>query len=558
MKHSVMSLMESRMHGDMQVRFGGRYIKTYCRKAARRDMPSQRVLQWPRNLSGREYNGMNALMLLLHCEKEGYKIPRFCTFDCVQRLNKPGKDGKELPRVSVLKGEKSFPVMLTTFTYIHKETKEKIKYDDYKKLSDEEKAQYNVYPRMQVFRVFNVAQTNLQGARPELWEQLERENGKRVENGEHFSFEPVDAMIKDNLWICPIKPRYQNEAYYSIAKNEIVVPEKEQFKSGEAFYGTLFHEMTHSTGAEGVLDRIKPTNFGSAEYAREELVAELGSALVAQRYGMTKHIKEDSCAYLKGWLDELKESPQFIKTTLQDVKRASSMITQKVDKIAQELEQRVSERQDNKVSSPKRILYASVAYLQSDNDTRQFEELRDKGDYAGVLTLAKEYYDGNGMDEQHTYASPLQNRGDDLLIEDKDFAVVYNGHVGGTYEVMLKYTEQEVCDHIRRYGVNRASEDVKEVAKDMAAEQFAALAQQKNPVFEMPNGDVLHIVYNRETDMLDVGQVTNAGLAVQHSFPYDHNTTLDDNLQEVNEKLEGMEEYRGKVQEKDYADGLRR
>lgn len=83
------------------------------------------VLQWPRNLSGREYNGMNALMLLLHCENEGYKIPRFCTFDCVQRLNKPGKDGQELPRVSVLKGEKSFPVMLTTFTCIHKETKEK-------------------------------------------------------------------------------------------------------------------------------------------------------------------------------------------------------------------------------------------------------------------------------------------------------------------------------------------------------------------------------------------------------------------------------------------------
>lgn len=55
------------------------------------------ALQWPRNLSGREYNGMNAFMLMLHCEKEGYKIPRFCTFDCVQRMNKPGKDGQELP-----------------------------------------------------------------------------------------------------------------------------------------------------------------------------------------------------------------------------------------------------------------------------------------------------------------------------------------------------------------------------------------------------------------------------------------------------------------------------
>lgn len=306
------------------------------------------ALQWPRNLHGREYNGMNAFMLLLHCEKEGYKIPRFCTFDCVQKLNKSGKDGEELPRVSVLRGEKSFPVMLTTFTCIHKETKEKIKYDDYKKLSDDEKEQYNVYPKMQVFRVFNVAQTNLQEARPELWQKLEQENSRpAIEEGEHYSFAPVDTMIRDNLWICPITPKYQNDAYYSITKNEIIVPEKEQFRSGESFYGTLFHEMTHSTGAEGVLDRFKPTTFGSPEYAREELVAELGSALVAQRYGMTKHIKEESCAYLKGWLDELKESPQFIKTTLLDVKRATSIITQKVDKIAQELEQNVGEKQEN-------------------------------------------------------------------------------------------------------------------------------------------------------------------------------------------------------------------
>lgn len=515
------------------------------------------ALQWPRNLSGREYNGMNALMLLLHCEKEGYKIPRFCTFDCVQRLNKPDKDGQELPRVSVLRGEKSFPVMLTTFTCIHKETKEKIKYDDYKKLSDNEKKKYNVYPKMQVFRVFNVAQTNLQEARPELWQRLEEEYScPKIENGEHFSFVPVDAMIKDNLWICPIKPQHQDDAYYSISRNEIVVPEKEQFKSGEAFYGTLFHEMTHSTGAEGVLDRFKPTAFGSPEYAREELVAELGSALVAQRYGMTKHIKEDSCAYLKGWLNELKESPQFIKTTLLDVKRAASLITQKVDKIAQDLEQNVSEKQE---AAPKeKVYYSSVAYLQSPDDTMQLDAFKDKGDYEGLLTLAKEYYDGNGIDEQHTYPSPLQNRGDNLLIEDKDFAVVYNGSVGGTYDVMLKFTEQEVRDHIRRYGVELAGDTLKGVAKEMAAEQFAELEQRKAPVFEMANGDVLYVGYNKEADTLDVGSVTNAGLVAHHRFPYDHDASLDANLQAVNEKLNDMEEYREELQEAEYGGGMRR
>lgn len=503
------------------------------------------ALQWPRNLSGREYNGMNALMLMLHCEKEGYTIPRFCTFDCVQRLNKPGKDGEELPRVSVLKGEKSFPVMLTTFTCIHKETKEKIKYDDYKNLSNDEKEQYNVYPKMQVFRVFNVAQTNLKEARPELWEKLEKENGRPfVHEGEMFSFEPADRMIRDNLWICPINVKHQDDAFYSISKNEITVPEKVQFKNGESFYGTLFHEMGHSTGAESVLDRFKPTSFGSKEYSREELVAELCGALTAQRYGMTKHIKEDSCPYLKSWLDNLKESPQYIKTVLMDVKKASSMITQKIDQIARDIEREKTENQERAETPKEKVYYASVAYLQMADDTRQLEELKDKGDYNGLLALAKEYYDGNGMDEQYTYASPLQNRGDDLLIEDQNFAVVYNGSVGGTFEVMLKYTEQEVRDHIRRYGIGRASNDVKEVAKTMVAEQFAEISQKNIPAFEMPNGEVLYISYNREKDTLDVGSATNAGLAVQQSFEYNHDKALDDNLTEVNEKLENMEKYR--------------
>ena len=513
------------------------------------------TLQWPRNLSGRDYNGMNALMLLLLCEKEGYKIPRFCTFDCVQRLNKPGKDGQELPRVSILRGEKSFPVMLTTFTCIHKETKEKIKYDDYKKLSNEVQLQYNVYPKMQVFRVFNVAQTNLQEARPELWEQLEIENGKRVEGREMLDFEPVDTMIREDRWICPIKLRHQDEAYYSISKNEIIVPEKEQFKDGESFYGTLFHEMTHSTGAEGVLDRIKPAAFGSKEYSREELVAELGSALVAQRYGMGKYIKTDSCAYLKDWLDRLKESPQFIKTVLLDVKKATSLITQRVDHIAQELGQSAGEQQEAK---PEKIFYASVAYLQFDTDTRRFDELRDKGNYEGLLALAKEYYDGNGMDEQHTYKSPFQNRGDDLLVEDKDFAVVYNFTVGGTYDVMLKFTEQEVRDHIRRYGIDRASEDIKEVARDMAAEEFDVLKHQKLPMFEMPNGKHLFVWYNRETDTLDAGPFTGTDIPDRHRFAYDHCQSMEANLQSVNEKLGEMEEYQGEVQEESYISGLHR
>lgn len=524
-------------------------------------------LGWPKNLSGREYNGMNALMLLLHCEKNGYKIPRFCTFDCVQRLNKPtekqAKEGVELPRVVVNRGEKSFLVMLTTFTCIHKETKEKVKYDDYKRLSDEEKKMYNVYPKLQVFRVFNVSQTNLQEARPELWNKLANEDAVKLDESEKMSFEPMDMMIRDNRWICPIKPMHQDKAYFSITKNEIVVPEKAQFKDGESYYGTLWHEMTHSTGIEGQLDRIKPTAFGSDEYAREELVAELGSALVAQRYGMSKALKEESCAYLKSWLGQLKESPQFIKTTLLDVKKATSLVTQNVDKIAEELEKEKKEEQDNKqavkveqAASGEKIFYSSVAYLQSTDDTSRLDEFRDKGNYEGLLQAAKEYYDGNGINEQYTFASPLQNKGDDLLIEDKDFAVVYNNSVGGTYEVMLKYSEQEIQDHISRNGTRLASYDIKEVAKDMVAEQFKTITKQRIPAFEMPSGNILYAGYNRETDTLDVGTATNAGLAVNHSFPYNHDNSLESNLQSVHSELSQMEQYQ--KEEVEYSGGMHR
>lgn len=66
-------------------------------------------------------------------------------------------------------------------------------------------------------------------------------------------------------------------------------------------------------------------------------MAELGSALVAQRHGITKSIKEESAAYLKAWLDCLKESPEYIKTTLFDVKRASAMVTGEIGRINEKL-----------------------------------------------------------------------------------------------------------------------------------------------------------------------------------------------------------------------------
>lgn len=313
---------------------------------------SETATVWPKNLSGREYSGMNALMLMMHCEKEGYKLPIFLTFDRIIGLNygadKQGtkhqltdKEGNNLPHVSLIKGSKSFPVFITTFTCVHAENREKIRYDEYKQLSDEDRKQYNVYPKLQVYNVFNIDQTNIKEARPELYEKLlsqNRADKPKVQEGERFNFAPLDKMIKDGSWFCPIKEVKGDDAYYSISKDEIIVPLRTSFIDGESFVSNTFHEMTHSLGAESRLNRLKPSSFGSKEYAKEELTAELTAAAISCKYGITKHIKEDSAAYLKSWLGSMKESPDYLKSVLLDVKRSSLMMSQRIDEVRQEIE----------------------------------------------------------------------------------------------------------------------------------------------------------------------------------------------------------------------------
>lgn len=332
---------------------------------------SPNAVQLPKNLSGRAYNGMNSIILMLMQEKMGWETARYATFERIVNLNYTlGKNGKEqavdihgnkMPHVGINKGEKSTPVLLTTFTCVNKETKERIKYDDYKKLSAKEQEKYNVYPKQQVFNVFNLAQTNIKESRPDMYEKFKEEKeGKFEGTAEGMKeFPALDAMIEKDLYVCPIKPVKGDSAYYSMAKDEIVVPQKAQFIDGESFYTNLLHEMSHASGSENRLNRLKPgQSFGSAEYAKEELVAELTAALVSTQYGMAKHVKSDSAAYLKSWLHSLNEDPNFIKGSLMDVKRSASFISQRIDAVGKRLERDGWEadfsevRQQNKSYTP--------------------------------------------------------------------------------------------------------------------------------------------------------------------------------------------------------------
>lgn len=307
---------------------------------------------WPKYLSGKECNGMNGLMLLLHCEAEGYQIPVFMTFDQVRGLNYEGnikeekrlvdQRGKLMPEVLVLKGAKSFPALLTRFSVEHVETKHKIKFDDYKKLSKAEQGSYTVYSNLQVYNVFNVDQTNIREVRPELYAKFKKENVALPSeiSADGFCFPAMDEMIKNNEWLCPISLKHQNDAYYSIIKDEIILPEKELFNDPELFYGTGLCEMIHSTGAQNRLHWYKRDN-----NAEEELVTELSSALIMQKNGLSKIVNEENCAYLKFWLKELKESSASIKNLLLNVNRATAMVNEKIDIFNFRLSETISEKQ---------------------------------------------------------------------------------------------------------------------------------------------------------------------------------------------------------------------
>lgn len=327
--------------------------------------------QLPRNLNGRNYNGMNSIILMFLQEKHGWQTARYATFDRITDMNfakdKEGKrlhlltdkDGNKLPYVRVNKGEKSTPVMITTFTCVHKKTNERIKYEDYKQLSDKERNEFSVFPKQHVYNVFNVDQTNMKETRPELYETYHKEAQGTLELSDKgmVSLPEIDAMIDKDLYVCPIKPTAGNDAYYSVARDEIVIPEKAQFIDGESFYSNLLHEMSHASGSPDRLNRIKPEQ-DRAAYSREELVAELTAALVASRYGMAKHVKSDSAAYLKSWLGSLNENPEFIKTTLNDVKRSASFITQRMEAVGERLKRDgwdadfTDIRQQNKTFTP--------------------------------------------------------------------------------------------------------------------------------------------------------------------------------------------------------------
>lgn len=105
-----------------------------------------------------------------------------------------------------------------------------------------------------------------------------------------------------------------NKAYYSPAEDKIVVPCVRQFSDSSEWASTLLHEAIHSTGHKSRLDRLSSTaHFGDESYSKEELVAEIGAAILCNMTGVeSKKSFRNSAAYVQSWLQVLRNDKKMI------------------------------------------------------------------------------------------------------------------------------------------------------------------------------------------------------------------------------------------------------
>ena len=231
-------------------------------------------------VSGKSYRGMNSFYLgALACAR-GYDHNAWATF--TQWSDKGAK---------VRKGEKASDIFF--FSMIEKDNKETGK-----------KERFGMW---RYFKVFNVAQ--VEGY--EMPNQEKQTDIVPVEFAEQF-VKNTGAQIRKN----------DGRAFYHPALDYIGMPERDTFKSATGYYSTLLHELTHWTGHETRCKRDLENSFGSEKYAREELVAECGAALLCMSLGVEKQPTPEHAKYLNSWMQAIADDYKAIYSAMSQAQKA--------------------------------------------------------------------------------------------------------------------------------------------------------------------------------------------------------------------------------------------
>ncbi len=261
------------------------WAKPWDNKACVPALPENAVTQ-------RRYNGMNILMLWSEATLKGYPSHRWMTFQQAREVG-----------ANVRKGEKSTTAVFTKFVDVEVEK--------------DGKTETEQRPMLRTYSVFNVAQIdNL----PAVYTSAPLITPEMAYDG-FLKF--VEATH--------IKVVYGgSKACYMPNRDEVHMPPYGSFLSDELFCGVLAHEMTHATAAPHRLDRRLSTRFGNEAYAREELIAELGSAFICADHGVTPTTRSNA-AYIESWIKVLENDHKAIFHAASQASQAAKFLNEQAE-----------------------------------------------------------------------------------------------------------------------------------------------------------------------------------------------------------------------------------
>jgi len=251
----------------------------------------------PKNgISNRKYSGFNSMYLSFLVEKNRWADPRFYTM-------------KSLPDgVRVKKGSKS------TIIIFNKSNSREVKND----VTGEVETKTSWFQRY--YRVFNGDQ--IDGIDKFEFPEVE------VDGFDHEDEGYPEAALISAEWCDTLKHGLVHggdRAFYTPQLDSITMPEVDQFKTLDAYYHTLFHEIAHSTGHKSRTNRLDEGVFGSNLYAKEELVAEFAAAFLCANTEVPLDDSQ-SAAYLKAWADRCREEPKLLFSAANAAQFAANMV----------------------------------------------------------------------------------------------------------------------------------------------------------------------------------------------------------------------------------------
>ena len=271
--------------------------------------------------SGKAYRGINSLYLHMVAMDKGYTDPRWCTY-------KQAVDNGW----HIKKGEHGAKVEFWKF----KEKQEVIDENGNKSIEEVELKR----PIVMHFTVFNAAQIEgmpeFQKKELHSWESIDKAE-KIIKNS--------GANIEFKADVTP---------HYSVTNDKIVMPLREQFHSAESYYATALHELGHWTGSSSRLNRDIANSFGSPEYAKEELRAELSSFFVTSDIGISNDIKNHS-SYIDSWIKVLKNDKNEIFRAAADAEKIADYV------LAFEKEKNIENQQKDRVVTDKETAQNKIA-----------------------------------------------------------------------------------------------------------------------------------------------------------------------------------------------------